>query len=503
VGLANDEWIWLTFLVGPGDPHFSPYNQQPVAGPVFLYRLWTETVGVDHRFPLTFTFGLLHVAVCGALYALARRRVGPWLAAALAILALFLGRAWETLLFPPSLTFVLPALGLCVTWLVLDRDRGPLERVAATGLLVLVALSSGGIVAVLVGLTAEIAASRKWRRLWMVAIPAAAHLVWRLDQSAFGERRGSEPGVDLSANLQAIPVWTGKQLASVTGAAVGLGPKVGLVLLVLGSAALARWWWRARPQPSPRLVGLVVTLLATPVLIGIGRAADTPPTSSRYLYVGAIVLLAFVAELAGLIGPPRRRRAAAIAVGVGVVLAVLLGVQQLRDGKVFYLRAADGTASRLGALHLAAERAPDYLAFREPTRLQFSLETMGWFLDRYGDGPLYTERQLLGALPESRAAADKVLADGLVSPATRAPEGCGAFSATRAERALPARDVVLVARATGPVGELMLRRFAPPGAGVRFRLDRRTRRLALRVRDDRGSRPWQVSASGASIMRCR
>ena len=53
----------------------------------------------------------MHVAVAALVFDLARRRASAWAAAGVAVLVLFLGRAWETLLFPGCLSLMLPTLG--------------------------------------------------------------------------------------------------------------------------------------------------------------------------------------------------------------------------------------------------------------------------------------------------------------------------------------------------------------------------------------------------------
>jgi hypothetical protein len=149
-------------------------------------------------------------------------------------------------------------------------------------------------------------------------------------------------------------VWGVRYVAAGAAAAVGLPAAAGFA--VIPAVVVGIWLWRrqATPRPSlltPRAVGLLTTLVVAVVATGAARATNTPPATSRYLYFPAIVMILLACEWTAGLSVGRRR----LAVGLGVatvLLAAVLGVHQLRNGKVFFLNAADATAARMGAMRL-------------------------------------------------------------------------------------------------------------------------------------------------------
>jgi hypothetical protein len=429
---------------------------------IAVFRAWADVVGVAHKLPLTVAYGALHVAVAALVFAIARRRVGDWAALGVALLVLFLGRGWETLMFPGALSHLVPTLAACVAWAALDRDSRRWEIGAAAALAVAV-LAGGAAPAVLAGLTAEIALRRDWRRLWVVAAGVLPLLVWTATEA--GERT-----YDLGANLRALPEWAAKLVAAAAGALVGLPPVLGAVVLAAALAAVVLWrrrgWW------TPRAIGLAVTLAVAVVATGAVRAETAPPTSSRYLYFLPVVLALLAVEALRGVALPRATAAL-------VALAVVLGVAEMRDGKVFWLRNSDATAARMGALELVRDEIPRGFQYLDPSRLRYGPAVLGAFRERYGAAPFHRDAELREALPESRTAADEVLAYALVTRA-RAPRVC--------EPAPVRGDRILVARAP-----FVLRRY---GDGVPLEAG------AYLVRDGGAPAPWKLGAGAASVRRC-
>lgn len=372
VGLAQDEWTWVLYRAQGVGSIFDPYNNQPIVGEVLLYRLWASLVGVGHHWVLQLFFGALHACVVVLVYVLARRRVGSWPAVAVALLVLVLGRSWETLVSPGSLSFVLPALAAVTAWVVLDGRPTLPARAATAALLGLAGVSGGLGVAVLMGLALEALVARRLRDVAIVVAGAAPLVAW------FALEAG-KTGIDLATNLPHAPLWAIKYLAAAAGATFGLPPVGGALVLVLAVAGLL-WLLRsgARDALTPRALGLAATLGVAVLATAAGRASTTPPTSSRYLYFPAIVMLLIACELARHVRIVRPKAVAAIGLAI-VLLASVLGAQQFRYGKTFYLRFADATAARMGALLLAG--APPFIV--EPSGLAYGPAVIDTFIHRY------------------------------------------------------------------------------------------------------------------------
>ncbi|MDX6649844.1 MAG: hypothetical protein QOJ97_1795 [Solirubrobacteraceae bacterium] len=416
VGPANDEWTFL--LYRPPNFHgiLDEYNAQPVATEILLYRGWARLFGPDERLPLLAAYAAMHVGVAWLAFGLARRRVGEWAAAGAAVLILFLGRAWETILSPGSLTFVLPTLAACLAWYALDRPRRALLWTAGAALAV-ASLCGGLVLSILLGLAAEGIAARRRAVWWLVsagAIPLAGWYAVKLATDPVVVGAGV-PTVDLGGGLRELPLWPVKLLASAAGAVLGLPPAGGAVVLAVVVGALALAAWRGQLAVTPRAIGLAVTLGATLGATTLARAATTPPTTSRYLYFPAVVGLLLVIELAR--GLPRPSGRLAVGLGTAVVAgAAALGVAQMRDGKVFYRRSADGTAARMGAVRIAGDRLPPDFLIIEPSRLAYTRAEVDRFVARFGAGALHDRDELAGALPESRVAAAQILARAGIRP---------------------------------------------------------------------------------------
>jgi hypothetical protein len=335
---------------------------------------------------------------------------------------------------------------------------------------------------VLLGLLAEVWLTRRWRWLWTLGAGAAALIAW------YGAEWGNTD-THVATNLPHLPLWAAKYTVASAGAVFGLPPPGGFAVIALvavlawlrwRSPALERWW-------SPRAVGLLVTLAGAEATIGAARAADTPATSSRYLYFPAIVILLLGCELIRGLPAPRPRLAVAGA-AIVVLVAAGLGIQQLRSGKVFYLERADGTAARMGALILGA--GPPLVI--EPSRLAYTPAVVASFIHRYGSAPIYSERQLATALPDSRAAADQVLAAADIRHAGTL-RSCRQL--TSGER-LPWRNVDL-AISTRKTISATLARFAAHGVGFAVRPPGTTFALAR----DQARRAWRLFFSADASAR--
>ena len=510
VGPSNDEWTFLLYRPLTFHGLFDEYNAQPIVSEVLLYDVWARLAGPDHRMPLVALYAAMHAAVGSLVFAIARRRVGAWAAAGAAVLVLFLGRAWETLLTPAALTFMLPTLAACLAWFALDSPGRRGREAGAAGALALAGLCGGLVPAVLAGLAAELGLARRWRTLWIVlagAVPLAGWYAVKLTTTP--RPVGSGVGdVRLGDNLAELPVWAAKFLAAAAGAAVGVGPLLGAAVLVLGGIGLVLIRRVARndempdatghtsggrtPWMTPRAAGLAVTLAATVLATGLARASTTPPGTSRYLYFPAVVLVLLACELWR---APVPRRLAPVAV-VAVALAALLGLGELRDGKPFYRRAADGTAARMGAVRELGGRLPAGVSIVEPSRLAYTRADVERFARRHGDGAMLRGGELVHALPESRDAVDLLVAPVLVRPLASAARNC-----VRARgQTVPAWRPAVAVSAPAPV-VVRLRALAEAPGAVTLSLPA-GETLALHTSRLRPGLPWRLFAPGASVRAC-
>ena len=151
-----DEW---NFLINrqefTADALLRPHNEHNVMIAVLLFKGLWELVGLDHYIAFRLLVVALHLLCGGLLYVYARRRVGPVLALAPALILLFLGTAWEIILWPFEVQFLIPIAAGLGAFMLLER-RELRSDLWASALLVL-ALAGGSLgIPMLVGAGVDI-----------------------------------------------------------------------------------------------------------------------------------------------------------------------------------------------------------------------------------------------------------------------------------------------------------------------------------------------------------
>jgi hypothetical protein len=167
-----DEWnfvmnrrAWdLDTLLRAHNEHFSLV-------PVLIFKVLFATVGLDSYGVYRALLLVAHLTVVVLLFVYARRRVGEWLALVVAVPVLFLGAAWNDLLVPFQLGFVIPVACGIGALLALDRRDLVGDILACVLLVVGVASSSVGIAFAAAVLVETLFRSDRWRALWIAGIP--------------------------------------------------------------------------------------------------------------------------------------------------------------------------------------------------------------------------------------------------------------------------------------------------------------------------------------------
>jgi len=176
-----DEWNFILDRRGGSvDTYLGAHNGHPVLFAVIVYKLLFATVGLSHYTPYRVVTVALHLLCAALLYALVRRRLGPWLALAPTTLLLFMGTAYEDLLWPFQIGLLASVAGGLGALLCLER-RDRRGDVAAAALLLWSLTGSAVGVPFLVACAVTLIAQRgAWSRLWVVAAPAAIFALWYL-----------------------------------------------------------------------------------------------------------------------------------------------------------------------------------------------------------------------------------------------------------------------------------------------------------------------------------
>lgn len=341
-----DEWTFIQNRRGGGlHTYLDPHNGHLSLVPVLVYKALFKLVGLRRYTPYRVVGVAILLIGAYPLYVLARRRVGPWLALTPVILLLFMGTAFQDLLWPFQIGYLASiATGLGAMALVEVRERVRDGWVAA--LLVCSVASSGVGVCFLLACAAMLLAQREpWRRLWVSALPAALYVVW-----AVGWGTGDTTTSDA---ILGAPQYVANAIAGVAAGMAGLDDGTWGAPLAVGlfGVVVVAWWLRLRANPTPMLLAALIGGLSFWVLTAITRAGFDEPAASRYLYVGAVFVWLVLLEVG--VGP--RPRPAWLGLGALIAAAALLSnLHVLRAGERG-LRAADTTVkAALAAVDVAA-----------------------------------------------------------------------------------------------------------------------------------------------------
>jgi hypothetical protein len=458
--------------------------------------------------------GVLVLVACAVLfYVLARRRVGPTIALVPAIVLLFLGSAWEALLWPLTmLTFGLSvAFGLAAL-VALDRDD-PRGDVAACALTVLAVVSHSTGLAFLVGIAiAVLIRGRDRRRAWVFAVPLVIYAAWWVWALRFHE------GLAHLGNLLIVPEFMADSLAAVSAAVTGLGldlgpgpvsltlsPSWGYVIAPIAAVAFAVRLFRGRISPFAWIA--VAVLLAYWLELALGFAPEgRTATESRYLFPGAVLVL--VVAAAALEGVRISRPALLAILAVGV-LGVLTNIKQLDNAERFFSDYAPRARAALGAIEIAdGSTSPDYrpeaqLGLGDSVPAHFPVQAGPYLeaVDRFGSWA-FSGTELLQQDAAIRESADRVLASAerlALRPSGGAPVGrCEELAGGRgAVRELHPGQVSLQASAPARV---RLGRFAV-GYPVDLGELRPGRPATLSIPRDAEARPWRIEIGGGTSTR--
>jgi hypothetical protein len=406
------EWTIGTFL--------EPHNEHLSLVPIAVYKLLFVTVGIEDYAPYRITIILLHLLCVGLLFVLVRQRIGDMLGAILVIPILFLGTAWQDLLWPFQIGYLASIAGGLGTLLALERRTLLGDLTACVLIAVALASSSIGLSVVVLALV-DLLARRDLRRLWLVAVPVALYALWSL---VYGNPRAA-PGAEnglwplLRENIPDTPGYVANAAAGAFGALTGWGGDWGRPLLIVAAIGIAVWLATSRPF-SVRALAVLAAAAAYWGLAGLFRAQLNAPGESRYLYFGAILLVLLGVEF--LRGVQLANRAVALFGALAVVFAIS-NFGPLQDGSRRLQATTAVVAPKIGALEIAG-RSTDPL-YRPVPDLAPDISAGAYFetIDELGS-PADRRDEIARRIEPERQAADMVLAEALalrLEPAETAP----------------------------------------------------------------------------------
>jgi hypothetical protein len=425
--LILDEWSYLTSSMGWSATAFlTPHNGHLVLLPILLLKLMYPTFGLAPHAPYQALAVLLNVLIATLVYVFARRRLGPLMALVPGVLILFYGAGWDAFVTAYQLPNLLGmATGIAA---VIGMERRDLRGDILACLFLSLSLASFSVgIAFAAGIAVALLLRGRddaIRRAWVVMVPAIPYAGWFVWASKF--HQADVTAYNVGALFSGMADQLAAALAGITGlfttpgatelsTMISVRSSWGMPLVVAVAIGSALMLTRQRPTAS---LGMVLTILVVYlVMISLTLGGGRVPDAGRYVYLGSVLTLLVLAEIAS-----------GVVVGRtwGVAVATLCFFSLLANGAVLgaggrlvRLEAATNRAE-LGALEIARDRVAGDLMV-EPTDQQpamsnpdmlFDASTYFEFAKSFGT-PAYSEAEIEGSPEQARGAADLLFARAL------------------------------------------------------------------------------------------
>jgi hypothetical protein len=495
---GRPDWSWDTFL--------KPFNEHPILIPALIYKLLLTLFGMESALPFYVVSISLFLLCAILLFLFLRRRVGDWGALAAALVVLFLGAAYEDLLWEFQMGFFGSMAAGIGALLALDREDRPGDVAASVLLVVATAFSTLGVPFVF-GAIAHVAVGPRprRRRAFVFLVPLALYAIWWLSS---GHSAGGQLGL---ADLPQLPRYVfdvgsagiasllGQQPIGSEGEPPFLAQALALVLVATLVYRIAR-----RREVPPGLIVALTLLFAFWVLVALDRGPQR--FSSRFQYPSAVFLLIVAAEALRGVRVPR---AVVVALAVITAAAVIGGISLLEEGYTDRWKpTADQIRATLASVDVAGPEAdPDY-AISLPPSIFLSVAKYREAERKHGT-PAYSEAQLVADADSQGQIADLVLVGALGLHLQAPARGkqvarCRAIDSSDtdgAEARLPPHGDFLLVNGGSRRVNLGLRRFSPAVPAQLGYLPAGASR-SLRLPHDRSPRPWSLSLDGGPVRVC-
>jgi hypothetical protein len=405
-----DEWNFVLNRRGHDlDTFFVPHNEHLVALPVFLFKVLFVTVGLTTYWPYQLMPIMIHLACAALMFVLARRRLGAWWALVPAGIVLFFGAAWEAILWPFEISFLIPVAAFLGALALIERRdvRGD----AGAGVLLTAGLASSGVgLPMTAGIATYVAFGprRVVRLLAVVGIPLILYLVWN---EHYGVTRFSWDDVPQ------VPQLVADLIAANLAALAGLNAQFGAPLALLLALVVVLYVLRSGPI-TPSLAAAAAATLALFATMALFRPGFI---ASRYYYPGGVLLLLTLVELVPGYLPRRVPPRAVALAGVTLVIVLFGQMAWFLDGGKFFRDWARFVPTSLGAMELARNHVEP--GFRpDPVRAP-DVEAAKYFdvTKDYGS-PADSPAQIQARPEDARENADNVLSAAFrlrVDPSSR------------------------------------------------------------------------------------
>jgi len=453
---SSDEWaLMFNAQSGSAIDAIDPWNGHLLAVGRLIARASLSLAGSDYWFLITLNIAGI-IACSGLVYIYARRRIGPILALAPAMVPLFFSGA--STFYGAGIQFT-PLMGINAIYplvfgigalLLLERK----DRRGDIGACILLCLSlatfSYGIAFLAGAAVAIFLSPSRLRRAFVVAIPFLLYGAWWM----WASRQGSAASSGASPeNALLVPLYISDSLAAVGAGFFGLSLMVGkgpavsfalqdhslsslslplflatvevvIILLIIRGLARSGRPWRASLWPP--LTTLIVLWTLQGLVVDI---VTRMPGDPRYLFAGAVLVALVLSEVARNVKFSRFVIALVLSMGL---IGIVANLPRFREGKDLVTLDADVTRAAGTMFGLAGKHGDPTLTLAHELPaiskgMWIQASDYRQFTDRYGslDMPL---AELRSSAPRIRTAADRILLRSLrlgLAPITaRVPGRC-------------------------------------------------------------------------------
>jgi hypothetical protein len=295
-----DDWEFLLYRRDfSADAILDPHGEHIVALPVLIYKALLATVGMGSALPYRVVSVGLFLLSAALLFAYLRRRVGDWPALAATAVVLFLGSAWEDLLWSFQMTYFGSVAAGLGALLALEREDRRGEVAACALLVVSILFSSLGLSFAIGAAVFVLLGDERRRRLYLFLVPLAVYALWWL-----GWGHTAESALSFH-NVARTPLYVLDGLATSVGSATGLANNSVTVHdrliwsrpLAIALVFLAAWRLYRLPR-VPRWFWVTLAIGGSFwVLAGFNQMPGREADASRYQYLGVVFALMIAAEV--------------------------------------------------------------------------------------------------------------------------------------------------------------------------------------------------------------
>ncbi len=409
-----DDWAFVIYREdgGLGDL-LDPHNEHISILPVAIYKLFLSVFGMGSAMPLQILSVAVFLLSVFVLFVYLRSLVGKPAALIGCAVILFLGSAWEDLLWAFQIGFSISIAAGIGALVMLRRQDSFGDRIACLLLVISMISTSLGIpFAIGSGAMLLLQGENLIRRLYVVVVPVCIYGLWYL---GWGHMAANALSFD---NALHAPEYIARSFSltatEITGFSKVISSAEVIPSLLIGLFALVAVAWGVRQRkgiPRPLLVAAAIAL-AFWGLAALNLAPGRGFEVSRYQFPNAVLLLMILAG--AFEGASPRARTLGV-LGLIALAAIAVNIDALRNGYRDVMKPlSDKGIAGLTAVEIARDTVDPGLAIGMNQNDTAFVAAGGYFEaeEKYGS-PAWSESEIEKSSSSARARVDQILVAAL------------------------------------------------------------------------------------------